>query len=304
MGEYRDVHRKNLGKHKMMKLYSPLRYPGGKRKLANFIKMVFEKNLLIDGYYVEPYAGGASVALSLLLEEYANKIVINDFDRAIFAFWYAVLNHTDELCRLIFDTKVNLKTWQQQKAIQDKKDRIEILDLGFSTFFLNRTNHSGIIKGGVIGGNNQNGNYKIDARYNKSNLIDRIQRIALYKSRILLYNLDAIVLINTISRSLPQKTLIYFDPPYYVKGKDLYVNHYKHEDHVLVSQMINGIAKHKWIVSYDNAPEIKKLYKLNKKFEYDLNYSAVNATIGSEVIFYHKDLFIPKVINPAQVVNY
>lgn len=285
----------------MTDFYSPLRYPGGKGKIANFIKLVFEKNLLLDGCYVEPYAGGASVALSLLFEEYAAKIIINDFDRAIFAFWHSVLNETENFCNLINDTKVNIKTWQQQKEIQKYKETSNLLELGFSTFFLNRTNRSGIIKAGVIGGKDQSGNYKIDARFNKVDLIHRIQRIAKYKDRILLYNLDAIELIKTISKTLPNKTLIYFDPPYYVKGKDLYVNHYKHEDHVLVSQMINDISKHKWIVSYDNAPEINEMYKKNKKFEYALNYSAVNATTGTEVMIYHKDLFIPKVASPTGI---
>lgn len=284
-----------------MDFHSPLRYPGGKGKIANFIKLVFEKNLLLDGWYVEPYAGGASVALSLLFGEYASKIVINDYDRAIYAFWHSVLNDTDRLCCLINNSKVNIKTWRHQKEIQKQKDTADLLELGFSTFFLNRTNRSGIIKAGVIGGIEQTGNYKIDARFNKADLIQRIQRIANYKDRILLYNLDAIELIKTISKTLPDKTLIYFDPPYYVKGKDLYVNHYKHEDHVLVSQMINGINKHKWLVSYDNAPEINDIYRLNKKFEYDLNYSAVNATKGTEVMIYHKDLFIPKVASPTAI---
>jgi len=286
-----------------MDFYSPLRYPGGKGKIANFIKLVFEKNLLLDGCYVEPYAGGASVALSLLFGEYASKIVINDFDRSIYAFWHSVLNDTHNLCNLIQDTKVDIKSWRQQKEIQKQKETADLLDLGFSTFFLNRTNRSGIIKAGVIGGNDQSGNYKIDARFNKTDLIYRIQRIAKYKDRILLYNLDAIDLIKTISKNLPEKSLIYFDPPYYLKGKDLYVNHYKHEDHVLVSKMINGISKHKWIVSYDNAPEIIEIYKQNKKFEYALNYSAVNATTGTEVMIYHKDLFIPKVESPTELMT-
>lgn len=284
-----------------MEFHSPLRYPGGKGKIANFIKLVFEKNLLLDGWYVEPYAGGASVALSLLFGEYASKIVINDYDRAIYAFWHSVLNDTDRLCYLIKNSKVNIKTWRHQKEIQKQKDTADLLELGFSTFFLNRTNRSGIIKAGVIGGIEQTGNYKIDARFNKADLIQRIQRIANYKDRILLHNLDAIELIKTISKTLPDKALIYFDPPYYVKGKDLYVNHYKHEDHILVSQMINGINKHKWLVSYDNAPEINAIYKNNKKFEYDLNYSAVNATKGTEVMIYHKDLFIPQVSSPTVI---
>jgi DNA adenine methylase len=290
-----------MGKYIMTDFYSPLRYPGGKGKIANFIKLVFEKNLLLDGCYVEPYAGGASVALSLLFGEYSSKIIINDFDRAIFAFWHSVLYETEKLCALIYDTKIDIITWREQKEIQKQKENVSLLELGFSTFFLNRTNRSGIIKAGVIGGNDQLGKYKIDARFNKIDLVNRIQRIAKYKDRILLFNLDAIELIKTITQSLPEKTLIYFDPPYYLKGKDLYVNHYKHEDHLLVSKMINGISKHKWIVSYDNAPEIKEMYKKHKNFEYALNYSAVNATTGIEIMIYHKELFIPIVDSPTSI---
>lgn len=279
--------------------YSPLRYPGGKGKLADFVKLIFERNSLKDGYYVEPYAGGASIALSLLFNDYASKIIINDFDKSIYAFWHSVIYNTDELCKMIADTKVNMTTWKQQKEIQKQKEEAELLLLGFSTFFLNRTNRSGIIKAGVIGGNEQLGNYKIDARFNKTDLINRIQKIGKLESRIILYNLDAIKLITKISKQLPEKTLIYFDPPYYLKGKELYVNHYKHEDHLLVSQMISGIEEHKWLVSYDNEKEIRKLYKDNKKFAYSLNYSAVNATTGTEVMIYHNDLIIPRSARPV-----
>ena len=86
-----------------------------------------------------------------------------------------------------------------------------------------------------------------------------------------------------------------------MKGKELYVNYYKDEDHLLVSQIICGILKHKWIVSYDNTPEIKELYSKNNYLEYSLNYSAVNATSGKEIMFYHKNLLIPKVDNPISV---
>lgn len=279
--------------------YSPLRYPGGKGKLANFIQLIFERNSLNNGYYVEPYAGGASIALSLLFNDYASKIIINDIDKSIYAFWYSVINNTDELCKMIIDTKVNLTSWNLQKDIQKQKEETDLLKLGFSTFFLNRTNRSGIINAGVIGGNEQKGKYKIDARFNKEELIKRIQKIGKIGNKIMLYNLDAIELIKEISNQLPEKTLIYFDPPYYLKGKELYVNHYKHKDHLLVSQMINGLSEHKWLVSYDNHNEIRELYKENKMFTYSLNYCAVNATRGTEVMFYHKDLIIPEESRPT-----
>jgi DNA adenine methylase len=284
-----------------MDFYSPLRYPGGKGKISNFIKVLFEKNLLSDGVYVEPYAGGASVALSLLLEEYASKIIINDIDKSIHAFWYSVIHDTDELCRLIKDTPVTMKTWKRNKDVQRKKGTASKLELGFSTFFLNRTNRSGIIRAGVIGGNDQTGEWKIDARYNKTDLIKRVQRIAKYSDRIQLHNSDAFALIKKVSKELPGRTLLYFDPPYYVKGQDLYVNYYKHEDHAKVAKAITSISKQKWIVSYDNAPEIKQLYKGFRQIEYSLNYSASTASKGTEVMIFSEGLFVPEMENPTMV---
>ena len=149
-----------------MSILSPLRYPGGKSKISNFFKQFVKDNGLLDGVYVEPYAGGASVALSLLFDEYVSKIIINDKDRSIYAFWHSVLYDTENLCRLIAETPVTMENWKKLRELQkvDKKDQASLLDLGFSTFFMNRTNRSGIIKAGVIGGYAQTGNYKMDAR--------------------------------------------------------------------------------------------------------------------------------------------
>lgn len=284
-----------------MDFYSPLRYPGGKGKIAGFIHRVFEKNLLQDGCYIEPYAGGASIALSLLINEYANKVIINDLDRSIYSFWHSVLNETDELCKLIIDTKLNIKQWRTQQDIQKNKEKASLLELGFSTFYLNRSNRSGIIKAGVIGGLKQEGNWKMDARFNKDDLIRRIERIADYSNRIKIYNLDACILLDKINKEISSKSLVYFDPPYYHKGKDLYVNHYKHIDHEKVAEKIAGLNSKKWIVSYDSTPEIKRLYKGFKKIEYNLNYSAANASQGKEVMFFSKDLFLPSLRNPSKL---
>jgi DNA adenine methylase len=279
-----------------MNFYSPLRYPGGKGKMAAYVRKVFRENNLLDGVYVEPYAGGASVALSLLFGEYASRIIINDYDRSIYAFWHSVLNNHDKLCQLIQNTEVTVEERVRQKKIQENKQKADLIDLGFSTFFLNRVNRSGIIKGGVIGGNDQTGNFKIDARYNKKELISRIQRIAHYNDRIELYNLDAIKLMKLINRKLPNKTLVYFDPPYYVQGKALYVNHYKHEDHLLVSKTVKGLNRIKWIVSYDAHDKIKALYSDKRCIEYNLSYSNINATSGREIMIYHDKLIVPSFI--------
>lgn len=278
-----------------MSFYSPLRYPGGKGKVADYFKQVFKDNLLYDGTYVEPYAGGASVALALLFNEYASKIIINDIDRSIYSFWHSVLNKTDELCRLINDTTVNVENWEIQKQIQKTKKRQSLLNVGFSTFYLNRTNRSGILSAGIIGGRQQLGDWKIDARFNKKDLIARIQQIAQYKDKITIYNSDAVELVSTLRKTLPQKTLFYFDPPYFVKGKDLYLNYYENKDHKAISDEVSKIKNHKWIVTYDDVSQIRKLYPEYRKKSFKLNYSAGNSTKkGKEIMIFSDNLYIAK----------
>lgn len=277
----------------MNKFVSPLRYPGGKLKVVDYIKKLFEVNDLMDGTYIEPYAGGASVALTLLFSEYASRIKINDIDRSIYAFWHSVLEETEELCRLITDTPVNMETWAQQREVQSRKEDAELLELGFSTFFLNRTNRSGILSGGVIGGKKQTGKWKIDARYNIKDLIERIESVAEYGDRIELTSMDAVALIKHIGRPL-EKTFCYLDPPYYVKGRDLYLNYYTDDDHMAIAKAIKKY-RGKWIISYDAVPFISDLYKDYRQKEYYLNYSAGNPAKGKEIVVYSEGLVIPDV---------
>lgn len=283
-----------------MPFYSPLRYPGGKRRLANFFKLVVKRNGLSDSHYVELYAGGAAVALELLFDEFVSQVHINDLDRAIYAFWYAVLHRTEELCARIQSVSVTMEEWYRQRDIQEQADSVSLLTLGFSTFFLNRTNRSGIILGGVIGGKDQDGPYKMDARFNRSNLIQRIRRIGRYRSRITLYNEDAADLIDNSLTNLPDRTLVYLDPPYYGKGKGLYKSFYEHRDHERVSGLI-AEADRRWVVTYDNVPEIREMYADYSCIVYDLHYSAADRYEGSEVMFLCNELELPAVENPARV---
>ncbi len=274
-----------------MKLYSPLRYPGGKNKLAKFIAQICVDNN-ICGHYVEPYAGGASVALYLLLEGKMGSITINDYDRSIYAFWYSALNHTNKLCELIENTDVNIENWLIMKEIQKNKKKADILELGFSTLFLNRTNRSGIINAGVIGGIKQDGNYKIGCRFNKEDLIRRIKLIATYKKNIKLYKKDALKLIEKIKKESSNiNTIFYFDPPYYLKGPGLYKNSYNDGDHKKVSQEIEKIKTIHWIVSYDNTSRVKDFYKFVKNsFEFNLTYTAFCIKKGKEILFFDSKL--------------
>lgn len=281
---------------------SPLRYPGGKNRIANFIAQVCVDNH-ISGLYIEPYAGGASVALFLLFSNVVKKIVINDKDRSIYAFWYSVLHHTDKLCQMILDTEVNVENWHKQKKVQSRKKYANLLELGFSTLFLNRTNRSGIISGGIIGGIEQKGEYKIDCRFNKEDIIYRIRQIAQRKRYISVYNLDAISLIHKIEQQSSKNlnnALIYFDPPYYKKGGTLYLDHYMKSDHKNVADAI-AMLNYKWIVSYDNVPEIHELYYQFRNIEYSLKHTAHSARYGGEILFFQHDIIIPnKHRNPIE----
>jgi DNA adenine methylase len=280
---------------------SPLRYPGGKGMLANFMKLVIARNGLLDGHYVEVYAGGAGVVWSLLLAEYVQHVHVNDIDRALYAFWTSVLEETDELSRLIRDTKISMPVWRRQRQILNRPTEHSTVQLGFATFFLNRTNRSGIIGGGVIGGQRQTGTWKLDARFNKRDLITRIEKIARYRRRISLSRLDAADFLRQVVPTLPPKTLLYLDPPYYVKGGGLYEHHYHHHDHVLIAGMVKQLEKPAWVVSYDAAPEILRLYRGFRRQEYDLAYSAQERYAGTEVMFFGPQLRVPIVDNPAKV---
>lgn len=277
----------------MIKSYSPLRYPGGKNKLAAFIAKICVDNR-ITGHYVEPYAGGASVALFLLMEGFIERITINDKDRSIYAFWYSVLHSTKQLCEMIRSTEITVQEWRKQQKVQENKAKANLLELGFSTLFLNRTCRSGIIKGGVIGGLNQDGNYLMDCRFKKDDIISRIKAIAKYKNRIRLYRKDALRLIDKIQLEAEgQNTIFYFDPPYYYKANSLYMNHYQLEDHKLVSDKIKAIRNVRWVVSYDNVSEIQTLYAECDKKEYSFKHTAYQIREGKEILFFSPELVQP-----------
>ncbi|ENC6422526.1 DNA adenine methylase [Aeromonas veronii] len=276
-----------------MPFYTPLRYPGGKGKLAYYIKSMIEENGLLDGSYIEPYAGGASVALELLLEEYVQKITINDIDPAIYSFWHSVINESNELCELIRNVKINMDTWCLQKEIISDPSKYDSLSVGFATFFLNRTNRSGILKAGVIGGKNQTGNWKLDVRFNKDDLIQRIKRISKYRSRINILNIDTLQLIESREDLFDDRTLVYLDPPYYVKGQGLYRNYYSHNDHVNIMKALSNSRIKNWLVSYDSVDEINDIYKEYRREEYSLQYTAQHKKQGKEVMIYSPNIKIP-----------
>lgn len=273
--------------------FSPLRYPGGKGKLARFVGDVVRANKLEDGTYVEPYAGGAAVAWELLLTGLVRKVHVNDLSRPIYAFWLSVLENTEVLTRLIADTPVNIDNWAKQKSIFANPEQHDDTTLGFAMFYLNRTNRSGILNGGPIGGKAQTGKWLIDARYNRLELIQRIERIARMRNRITLTNLDAEELLLKFSPSWNDKTLVYLDPPYYEKGPDLYYKHYKNEDHGSVADEVHNLTGISWIVSYDDVSAIHDLYNSDAWLQYTIGYSARRSFQGREAMFFSPNLIVP-----------
>lgn len=277
----------------MARTNSPLRYPGGKSCLIDLAAELLRLNGLEHGHYAEPYAGGCGLALSLLYGGHVSDIHINDIDPAIWAFWHCVLNETEALSDLVLNTPVTIEEWFRQRDAYRSTGLEDVLTLGFSAFFLNRTNRSGIIKGaGVIGGLQQRGNFKIDCRYNQEDLARRILRIKKYKDRIHLSHNDGQDFMINMDRRLPKRSLLFIDPPYFCKGADLYTSFYKPNDHVKIADTIVKLSR-PWIVTYDDVPEIREIYASNRQYGFDIAYSVREKKLGAELLIASKRLRLP-----------
>jgi DNA adenine methylase len=263
--------------------YSPLRYPGGKNCIFPFMSKYLYENNLIGISYAEPYAGGAGLALRLLFEEYVNNIYINDLDPSIYAFWKSILLRPIDFCEWIEKVDIDIDNWHKYKIIQNNYLTADSFELAKSTFFLNRTNISGVIKGGPIGGIHQKGKYKLNARFNKQQLIQKILKIASFSDRISVSNHDGLEFLRRLKR-LRKDVLIYLDPPYVVKGSDLYMNFLKKSDHIELRNTIRKMNK-PWIISYDNNDFILDLYSQYRKVVYKLSQCASNR-VGDEVLIF------------------
>jgi DNA adenine methylase len=277
---------------------SPLRYPGGKTKLAPFVIDLLAANDLFYGHYVEPFAGGAGIAWRLLFSNYVTHIHINDVDTSLHAFWHCALHRTEEFCERIERAEVNMAAWWRHKAVQ-KQSRPAQLDLAMSTFFINRTSRSGIMDGGVIGGKDQTGNYKIDARYNRSDLLRKIRRIGQYRNQVSLSRLDALEFLRTKLKDLPAATLVNLDPPYFAKGRELYMNHYVAADHAKVAAAVRRLRP-RWMVTYDDVPETRALYSGLPQYGHELYYSAQIKRMGVELLVLDPRLTPPDDLSAAR----
>ena len=278
----------------MLKYRTPLRYPGGKQRLAPFIAEVLEVNGALGWNYVEPYAGGAGAAMELLLDKKVGHVYLNDSSLHIYAFWKAVLSDPEGFCRRISRASLTLDAWRSHREVLRHPKDHDLMDLGFSTFFLNRCNRSGVLTSGVIGGLAQRGEWRIDARFPRNELIKRVEAIALHRRHISVTNLDAEVFMTKRVNALSPETLVYCDPPYFVRAKRLYLNTYQPDDHTRLARVIQSKLHRPWLVSYDNHPTILSLYRKRRSCCYSLQYSAIKAYAGNEVFVFSDVLGIPR----------
>lgn len=285
-------------KDEELKNYSPLRYPGGKRRLYPFVASVIKKAGENRKVYIEPFAGGAGVALSLLFNNDVDEIVINDYDKAIYSMWKAITTQTRRFLELLENTEITIEEWHRQKAIYENQNNRYSLELGFAAFFLNRVNRSGILSAGPIGGFEQEGNYKIDVRFNKEDLAKRIRKIAKHRKKIHVYNHDVRSFLTSYLPKYMDHAFVYFDPPYFNKGKQLYKNFFTETDHETIHSLIDQLQC-PWMVTYDNTEEIKAIYADHTCWYFDLVYGVANSGKTSEVLYVSNDSLLSDMSNKS-----
>jgi len=283
-----------------MKTSSPLRYPGGKSALANLLSQIRRLNGIGDRAVAEPYAGGAGASLTLLYLEETQDIYINDADPAIHAFWWSLVNRPKQFLDMLSKTRVSMVEWRKQRDMYRNSGRVSHLHRGFAAFFLNRCNRSGIImNGGPIGGVKQTSKWKINARFNKAELRRRCEKVAEYHDRIHVSGRDGIEFI----RSLDVDSMFFFiDPPYFIKGRTLYMNALDEDYHIALSNQLKSMPDAAWVLTYDDCSEIRQLYgEWATMRPFSLRYTAAKRRCGKEVLITPKWMHLPTFQTSAAV---
>lgn len=261
-------------------VHTPLRYPGGKTRLAGFLQRVIEQGGWRGCTYVEPYAGGAGAALSLLHGNTVSHIRINDLDPCLNAFWSAATQHSAQLLTKVEQTPLTVEEWRRQRAIYQERDTSDPVKLGFATFYLNRTNRSGIMNAGVIGGQAQASRYKMNARYNKAGLRSRLEWIGSSADRITVTDRDGVELLEEVVAA--EGVFCYIDPPYFDKGSYLYMNSLTRDSHARLADVLRRARTSLWVLTYDDVAEIRKLYRGLYQGTFSLPYSAHAVSLATE----------------------
>ena len=275
-----------------MRYLSPLRYPGGKGRLAPYIARLLSAQLVRPHSYAEPFAGGAGAALRLLVDEEVHSIQINDLSPGVAAFWRCVFQETEAFAQRVEKDEISLDAWNEARSIYEKPAGKSDLDLGFATFFLNRCNRSGILTARPIGGLDQSGRWKIDARFNREGLASRVRFLGQYRHRVTVTQQDARDFIRGLG-PIGKQVLVYVDPPYLVQGDGLYLSSLNLNDHRELSQLLRS-STFPWILTYDVHERItRELYKGLRTVEFDIAHTAQVQHVGSEYAVFGPSLMVP-----------
>ena len=280
-----------------LKHFSPLRYPGGKAALADFLAQTIALNGLSAPSYFEPFAGGAGAALRLLHDEVVSEVHLNDLDPRVAAFWKAVLEDSDRFAEKILNVPVTVEEWRRQQRVCQDADTSKPFELGFATFYLNRCNRSGVITGSApIGGYAQKGEWKIGARFYRDSLTARVRALGNVRDQIHVTGMDAReFLIKHLPRGHDrERAFVYLDPPYHGKGSRLYLNSYEDKDHKRLADYLQRQKYLKWIVSYDDAPFIRGLYGTCSISDKSIRYSLQRSIRAQELLIAPKYLATPE----------
>ena len=289
-----------------MKHFSPLRYPGGKAVLSEFLADVIDLNDLRECVYFEPYAGGAGAALALLNAGVVSEIRLNDADRRIYAFWRAALEHSERFAEKTMKVPLTIKEWKKQREICVHPKRHDLFDLGFAAFYMNRCNRSGILTGaGPIGGHEQKGPWKMDVRFNRETLAKRVLSLSLHRKHIKVFNKDAVDFLKSyLPRGRGRKSVfVYLDPPYVNNGRRLYLNAYKLKDHDVLAKYIHAQKKLPWIMSYDDSDLVRRLYGECKMALLPVRYTLQVKHSAQELIIAPDNIAIPSACRMGQNEN-
>ena len=273
---------------------SPLRYPGGKTPMAGLLREIRALNDLGKYTIAEPFAGGAGAALTLLLADDAPGISINDLDPAIHDFWHSAVHDSEAFLACLDASPVSVAEWRRWREIACAADSSP-LARGFAAFYLNRSNRSGIIKNGsVIGGLGQDGHWKIGARFNKQTLRARFERIARVRDRICVSNSDGLEFIGGIDA---RRVFLFIDPPYYRKGRTLYLNGLEEQYHADLADTLRSMDGAAWVLTYDDCDKVRELYADWAALRpFSLRYTASRRRQGHEVLIAPRSLRLPATI--------
>lgn len=250
--------------------------------MAPFLRHVIEAQRTRPVFYAEPFAGGAGAAMQLLSDGVVEHVALNDLNGGITSFWRAVFEENDRLAEAVRTAELSLGMWHQQREIQ-LDAQADPFERGFATFYLNRTNRSGILGGRPIGGLEQTGTWKLDARFNKADLVARIRHLSSFRDRVTVTQNEGRLFLDALDGDRTEK-MIYVDPPYLKQGEDLYLANMLYRDHVNLARTLLRL-KSPWLLTYDRDDRIpEQFYPGLACAAFSISHTAAIQHLGKEYL--------------------